>query len=192
MEMLLLAFAAMMLLGQKQTEKKQSNFFDGIGDLGILGDGAKNLMDSFTKLNGDGDKTSVIMELISNPLVFNLLKNSLFKDKSKETSTDEKPSTEEKASEYAPSEETNKADTIHKEEEDVSYEQKIKDAANAVKKSDITQKQTETEEEFKSYGETFSEEAKEFFRPIEKIAGLEVSKELYKLYDGWYLRNKSN
>ena len=187
-----MAFAAMMLLGQKQTEKKQSNFFDGIGDLGILGDGAKNLMDSFTKLNGDGDKTSVIMELISNPLVFNLLKNSLFKDKSKETSTDEKPSTEEKASEYAPSEETNKADTIHKEEEDVSYEQKIKDAANAVKKSDITQKQTETEEEFKSYGETFSEEAKEFFRPIEKIAGLEVSKELYKLYDGWYLRNKSN
>ncbi len=178
--MLLLAFAAMMLLGQKQPEKKQSSFFDGIGDMGIFGDGAKNLMDSFSKLNGDGDKTSIIMELISNPLVFNMLKNTLFKDKTKEKENESS----------APPEEPENKEPIHNTEKDVSNADKDESTANAVEKADNAEKQAGTEEKFESDGDTFSKEAKDFFRPVEKIAGLEVSHELYKLYDGWYLNEK--
>lgn len=177
----MLAFAAMMLLGQKQPEKKQNSFFDGIGDMGILGDGAKNLMNSFSKLNGDGDKTSVIMELISNPLVFNMLKNTLFKDKTKEKESDSS----------APPEQTD-SETVHNKGKDVSNADKDEQTANAVEKSDNAEKQADTKQKFESDGETFSEEAKDFFRPVEKIAGLEVSQELYRLYDGWYLCEKQS
>ena len=34
----------------------------------------------------------------------------------------------------------------------------------------------------------YSDESKEFFRPVEKVAGAEISGKLYKLYDNWYVK----
>lgn len=34
----------------------------------------------------------------------------------------------------------------------------------------------------------FSGESREFFRPVEKVAGVEISSKLYKLYDNWYIK----
>ncbi|MEG1706598.1 MAG: hypothetical protein RR086_03360 [Clostridia bacterium] len=33
----------------------------------------------------------------------------------------------------------------------------------------------------------FSEESKEFFKPITNVAGKEISEKLYSLYDNWYI-----
>lgn len=34
----------------------------------------------------------------------------------------------------------------------------------------------------------FSAESKEFFKPVENVAGVEISQKLYKLYDNWYIK----
>ena len=34
----------------------------------------------------------------------------------------------------------------------------------------------------------FEAESREFFRPVEKVAGAEISGKLYKLYDNWYVK----
>lgn len=34
----------------------------------------------------------------------------------------------------------------------------------------------------------YSDESREFFRPVEKVAGAEISGKLYKLYDNWYVK----
>lgn len=48
------------------------------------------------------------------------------------------------------------------------------------------------DETAKNAGETgkreYSDESKEFFRPVEKVAGAEISGKLYKLYDNWYVK----
>lgn len=34
----------------------------------------------------------------------------------------------------------------------------------------------------------FSSESRDFFRPVEKVAGVEISHKLYGLYDNWYIK----
>ena len=34
----------------------------------------------------------------------------------------------------------------------------------------------------------FSQESKDFFKPIENVAGAEISQKLYSLYDNWYIK----
>ena len=34
----------------------------------------------------------------------------------------------------------------------------------------------------------YSAESKEFFKPVENVAGIEISQKLYKLYDNWYIK----
>lgn len=36
--------------------------------------------------------------------------------------------------------------------------------------------------------EAFSAESKEFFKPVENVAGVEISQKLYGLYDNWYIK----
>ncbi|MCM1043066.1 MAG: hypothetical protein NC350_02520 [Corallococcus sp.] len=39
--------------------------------------------------------------------------------------------------------------------------------------------------------ESPSEDAREFFKPVENIAGTEASHKLYELYDNWYCKKRS-
>lgn len=53
----------------------------------------------------------------------------------------------------------------------------------------------ETADNIKKAPENFSatdisDESKQFFKPVETVAGVEISKKLYHLYDNWYLKNK--
>ena len=36
--------------------------------------------------------------------------------------------------------------------------------------------------------QNFSQESRDFFRPVEKVAGVEISSKLYGLYDNWYIK----
>ncbi len=38
------------------------------------------------------------------------------------------------------------------------------------------------------YNDGYSAESKEFFKPVENVAGIEISQKLYKLYDNWYIK----
>ncbi len=162
MNLLLIALAALLLLGkEKPREEKKPDLFSEMNNFGILGDGAKNLVDSFSRLNSDGDKTGAIMELISNPIIFNMVKNVLFKDKTGEADG--------KAADSGGQPAEDKTENTYKEG---AAEQKAPEAPAAEQKAKEN-----------------SEEAKDFFRPVEKVAGIEVSKDLYDLYDDWYLEH---
>ena len=102
-------------------------------------------INSFNKLGGkDTDKMSVVMELMSNPVVAELV--GKFLGNQPTSGADEE---------------------IHN------------DGA------------TETEQDFNARDTSASEateESEEFFRPVENIAGVEVSEKLRHLYDNWYTK----
>lgn len=188
MNLLLIALAAFLLLGQKQPEKKNKNIFSEMSDFGILGDGAKNLMDSFSRLSNESDKTAAIMELISNPIVFNMFKNILFK---------EKPENPESPPSEKAGESENAGGNAHKDApaDEKAEDKKLMEIINEAKQEAAGQTAAAQPSGGASQAageetpEAFSDEARDFFRPVEKVAGIEVSKELYRLYDGWYLEN---
>jgi hypothetical protein len=110
-------------------------------------------INSFNKLGGkDTDKMSVVMELMSNPVVAELVGKFLGNQPT-----------------------SGAGEEIHN------------DGA------------TETEQDYSaSSGQDFNardtsaseatEESEEFFRPVENIAGVEVSEKLRHLYDNWYTK----
>ena len=100
-------------------------------------------INSFNKLGGkDTDKMSVVMELMSNPVVAELV--GKFLGNQPTSGADEK---------------------IHN---DGATEQ------------DFNARDTSASEA--------TEESEEFFRPVENIAGVEVSEKLRHLYDNWYTK----
>jgi hypothetical protein len=169
MNLLLIALAAYLLFFQNKPQEQpghktnNKNMFSNME--GMFGDGAKNLMDSFSKLNIDGDKTGAIMDLLSNPIVFNIVKSVLFKDKPTEAAAD--------CNNVA------KEDTPMKSEDMLESIAKEFKAAQAKK---CQEKPEKTENE-----RTPSLEAVDFFAPVERVCGIEISQDLYHLYDDWYL-----
>ena len=53
-------------------------------------------------------------------------------------------------------------------------------------KAEQTQEENNKQEEKKQ--QTFSDESKEFFAPINEVADKQISKKLYALYDYWYVK----
>lgn len=121
MSVLLIALAALLLSGKFSKENPFADFFKG-------GDSAPNIADmlnNFTQGSSSGQNSGNILELLSNPLVIELIGKFLF-NKKKEPDKEAEP--------------------------------------------------TETEKD-------------DFFKPVEKVAGIEISKELYDLYDNWYIKS---
>lgn len=121
--------------------------------------GGGGIFDNLSGLFGGngGDKTGVILELLSNPLVLEILKNLLFKEKPKQ-----------------------------------SDEQKNSDDQSDNSTSSRQAKPTEEQEVETDALVPTVMEAKQFFKPVEKVAGVEISKELYDLYDNWYITKKAH
>ena len=87
------------------------------------------------------EKNQAMMQLMTNPAVFELMQK--FTSKSENKTNDEQ--TEEKAADK---------------QENAPFEEK----------------------------QNFSQESRDFFSPVEKVAGVEISSKLYGLYDNWYIK----
>lgn len=187
MNLILIALAAYLLTqfpkknnsDTTQQQSKTSKTFEDLSNMGIFGDNTKSLFDSFTKLkSSDQDKTGVLLELLSNPIVFEMAKNMLFKAKTEEKKPEEPYYDDKKDKTANVNASTDKKDDVNSDNlESQSVDtttDTTKDNSNANTNSQLMLKP--------------STESVEFFKPVEKVAGVEISKELYNLYDNWYIK----
>lgn len=143
----------------------------------------------FLKKNGNGTNSALgglngIGNLLNNPDALGML-TSFGKLSDKKATTAEKtsaliellssPAILEVAKSlfknYAPASGSDKADNRQSEE---------KKTGAGKKSSPISEDDFKTEEA--------TDESKQFFKPVETVAGVEISKKLYHLYDNWYLK----
>jgi len=101
----------------------------------------------FDKSATEDDKNSAVINLMSNPIIFELMQKFFVNQPSQE---DKQPSNE-------------------NQDKQTHSEPKNENENNEIQKD-------------------FSQESKDFFKPIENVAGAEISQKLYSLYDNWYIK----
>jgi len=157
-----LALLAYKLLSGNSTASKGDTPKVDFGQ--FLNDDTQSLLQSVSKLQDKAisqeEKSGAIFQLLTNPAVLSIL-NNLSGGKSQDDTT-QSSSQQQQEEAFAP----------RNQQDDCPQQQ----PANAHQNDE---------------GYTFrapSEEAKQGFAPIEKIAGVEVSHKLYALYDNWYAK----
>ncbi|MEG2027247.1 MAG: hypothetical protein RR062_05960 [Clostridia bacterium] len=159
MNILLLALAFLFL------NKKGGGF--NMPDLNLFNDNTNNVLSSFSKATSGKLNLTTILELLSNPIVLKVLGGILgskfggFDGGSKDE--DKQSATKEEKVKEKPISPTSKSQN--------SQENEVR---------------IEKDQPFAS--EDFTQESKDFFAPVKDIAGVQVSQELYKLYDNWYIK----
>ena len=158
-----LALLAYKLLSGNSTKSKGDTPKVDFGQ--FLNDDTQSLLQSVSKLQdktiSQEEKSSAIFQLLTNPAVLSIL-NNLSGGKSQGDATQSSSNKQQQEETFA----------SRNQHDDCPPQQ----PANAHQNDE---------------GYTFatpSDEAKQGFAPIEKIAGVEVSHKLYALYDNWYAK----
>lgn len=190
MGFVLLAVAAYLLFRNNGNNSKK-NPFENINNSGLFGENTKGLLESLSRLNqsGQGINMNAILELLSNPLVFELLKNFFVKGAGAQASA---PGTASGTGSAAPA---SAADTAAASAAPASANANPPahggysgiDALTGSPVFSSAAQSAQAPEQPRSAGAlTHSEESREFFKPVEKVAG-PISEELYSYYDNWYI-----
>lgn len=134
---------------------------------GILSDDTNSLLETIGTLNDKNaskeDKTGALLQVVTNPTVLNLAGN-LFGSGLFDNKNDNANSAQDSQS---------------------AQSQYTSNNGDAQSTDNSARSHADTNDEGYDMGQ-YSEEARNFFRPVENIAGIEAAHKLYKLYDEWY------